>query len=76
MRLTSLIKDMNYAAERAMELRMLRQLGLDGRAPASYEEFLLLTAVGTRHEPSASQRAARSPVRRRGILASALRRSS
>jgi hypothetical protein len=64
MRITTLIKDMNYAAERAMELRMLREMGLAGRTPASYQEFLLMTAV---------RRPARSPVRR-GILASALRR--
>lgn len=63
MRITKLIADMNYATERALELRLLGQMGLADRMPASYAEFRLMTAV-------------RSPVRRRGILASVLRRWS
>jgi hypothetical protein len=67
MRITSMIREMNYAAERAIELKMVHDAGLGDRVPDTFEEFLLVTSGTIRHEP---------PVRRRGILASALRRSS
>jgi hypothetical protein len=62
MRIATVVREMNYAVTRALELKLSRELGFGDRAPATYTEFLLLTSVTSRHEPSAC-RAQDRPVR-------------
>jgi hypothetical protein len=63
MHIATVIREMNYAAARALELKLTRDLGLGDRVPATCAEFLLLTATPSRHEPSAERRAQGRPVR-------------
>jgi hypothetical protein len=59
-RIAGTIREMNDAVTRTTELRLSRGLALADEPPATYAEFLLLTAATSIHEPSAACRAARA----------------
>jgi hypothetical protein len=52
-RVRAVLDEMNYASARATELRLSEGLEQSDRAPDTYAEFLLRTAVTSLHEPPA-----------------------
>ena len=64
-RLVAIVRELNYAQQRATELFLARDGYLIGPAspPGTYEEFLARTSGSLVHEPSASARLGEQPTR-------------
>jgi hypothetical protein len=62
-RISYAVGEMNYAQKRILAVRLGYGVVESERAPDSYSEFLLRSAVVTMHEPPARNRACGRPVK-------------